>query len=108
MEKRKPTYDLDSVKSAVQAGMVKLTYTCRQSIYALGGCDQDILDTIISLERTQFYKSMTSYADHRVWQDVYHVLWNDMTILDRMSLCRRVQDVRERPTLSTKLMKTII
>ena len=22
---------------------------------------------------THFYKSMTSYGDHRVWQDVYHV-----------------------------------
>jgi motility quorum-sensing regulator/GCU-specific mRNA interferase toxin len=25
------------------------------------------------MERTQFYKSMTSYGDHRIWQDVYHV-----------------------------------
>lgn len=80
MEKRKPTDDLNSVKSAVQAGMVKLTYTCRQSIYALGGCDRDILDTIISLDRSQFYKSMTSYTDYRVWQDVYHATWNETTI----------------------------
>jgi motility quorum-sensing regulator/GCU-specific mRNA interferase toxin len=25
------------------------------------------------MRRQHFYKSMTSYADHRVWQDVYHV-----------------------------------
>ncbi len=25
------------------------------------------------MQRSQFYKSMTSYGDHRVWQDVYHV-----------------------------------
>ena len=25
------------------------------------------------MRRSQFYKSMTAYADHRVWQDVYHV-----------------------------------
>ena len=25
------------------------------------------------MQRSQFYKSMTAYADHRVWQDVYHV-----------------------------------
>ncbi|MGB7556396.1 MAG: type II toxin-antitoxin system MqsR family toxin [Candidatus Korobacteraceae bacterium] len=25
-----------------------------------------------SLSRRNFYKSMTTYADHRVWQDVYH------------------------------------
>lgn len=25
------------------------------------------------MERGQSYESMTSYADHRQWQDVYHV-----------------------------------
>ena len=25
------------------------------------------------MQRSHFYKSMTAYADHRVWQDVYHV-----------------------------------
>jgi len=25
------------------------------------------------MQRRQFYKSMTSYVDRRVWQDVYHV-----------------------------------
>ena len=28
---------------------------------------------VISMQRAHFYKSMTSYGDHRVWQDVYHV-----------------------------------
>jgi hypothetical protein len=27
---------------------------------------------VASLSRREFYKSMTTYADHRVWQDVYH------------------------------------
>ena len=25
------------------------------------------------MRRTQFKKSMTTYKDHRIWQDVYHV-----------------------------------
>ena len=25
------------------------------------------------MQRSQFNKSMTSYADHRIWQGVYHV-----------------------------------
>ena len=29
--------------------------------------------TIQGMQRRQFYKSMTTYADHRIWQDVYHV-----------------------------------
>jgi len=28
----------------------------------------------------QFQKSMTSYADHRKWQDVYHVSFNGMVL----------------------------
>ncbi|WP_420136063.1 type II toxin-antitoxin system MqsR family toxin [Sinorhizobium meliloti] len=28
---------------------------------------------IAGIERRMFYKSMTTFADHRVWQDVYHV-----------------------------------
>jgi motility quorum-sensing regulator / GCU-specific mRNA interferase toxin len=31
-----------------------------------------MLAVIASLSRRAFYKSMTTYADHRVWQDVYH------------------------------------
>ena len=27
---------------------------------------------IASLSRSEFYKSMTTLSDHRVWQDVYH------------------------------------
>ncbi|AUZ58328.1 Toxin mRNA interferase YgiU [Pseudomonas sp. XWY-1] len=33
-----------------------------------------MLEVITGLERRDFYKSMTSYADHRVWQDVYRPL----------------------------------
>lgn len=30
-------------------------------------------ETITGIGRRMFYKSMTTFADHRVWQDVYHV-----------------------------------
>lgn len=29
--------------------------------------------TLQTMQRNHIYKSMTSIADHRVWQDVYHV-----------------------------------
>lgn len=34
---------------------------------------QDIAEVIRSVTRTMFYKSMTTFADNRLWQDVYHV-----------------------------------
>lgn len=41
---------------------------------ALGLGPAAIVETLISLERANFRKSMTTYADHRVWQDVYCAL----------------------------------
>lgn len=32
----------------------------------------EMLAVIAALSRRNFYKAMTSFADHRVWQDVYH------------------------------------
>ena len=60
-EKRKPTYDLEAIKAvfATVAGL-HATGSAVRGAAALGF-------------GRHFQKSMTSYADHRVWQDVYHV-----------------------------------
>ena len=31
------------------------------------------METINGIDRATFLKSMTTLADHRVWQDVYHL-----------------------------------
>lgn len=33
---------------------------------------KDMLLVIAGLTSSNFYKSMTTHGDHRVWQDVYH------------------------------------
>jgi len=38
----------------------------------MGLTSAEMLGVIASLSRRNFYKSMTTYADNRVWQDVYH------------------------------------
>lgn len=38
----------------------------------MGLTSTEMLSVIAALTRGDFYKSMTTYADHRVWQDVYH------------------------------------
>ena len=38
----------------------------------MGLTTAEMLRVIALLSRREFYKSMTTYADHRVWQDVYH------------------------------------
>src|SRR3546814_14440157 len=39
-----------------------------------------MLRIIASLECRMLHKSMTTYADHRVWQDVYHTTFQDREI----------------------------
>jgi len=69
MEKRKPTYDLAAFKSS----KFSVTGTAVRGAANLGYGRVEIVSTIQSMKRAHFYKSMTSFADHRVWQDVFHV-----------------------------------
>ncbi len=74
MEKRKPTYDLISVKAAFNSpDRLKATGTAVRTAAALGFGRREMVDTIQTIQRRHFYKSMTAHADHRNWQDVYHV-----------------------------------
>jgi motility quorum-sensing regulator/GCU-specific mRNA interferase toxin len=40
----------------------------------------DALAVVQKLTRKNFYKSMTTHADHRLWQDVYHSKWNGSSL----------------------------
>lgn len=73
-DKRKPTYDLDAFKEIFSTKeRVSLTGRALQDAAALGFGRLEIVATIQTMERSHFYKSMTSKANHKVWQDVYHV-----------------------------------
>ena len=73
-EKRKPTYDLDAFKATfASVESLAVTGTALRSAAALGYGRAEIVDTIQTMQRGHFYKSMTAYADSRLWQDVYHV-----------------------------------
>jgi len=73
-EKRKPTYDLDAFKAAFSAvDKLAVTGSALRGAASLGYGRAEIVETIQSMQRGHFYKSMTTYADSRLWQDVYHV-----------------------------------
>ncbi len=73
MEKRTPHYDLARVQGDVaRLGAAAFTKSALDGGWAMGLTTAEMLAVIASLTRRNFYKSMTSYADHRVWQDVYH------------------------------------
>ncbi len=71
MEKRTPHCHLAAVKALLAAGKVRATVSALAGGAALGfGFDQ-IVGVVAALTPRDFYKSMTTHADHRVWQDVY-------------------------------------
>jgi motility quorum-sensing regulator/GCU-specific mRNA interferase toxin len=73
-EKRKPTYDLEAFKTAFDnADKLRVTGAALRGAAALGFGRAEIVATLQTMRRAHFYKSMTALADHRVWQDVYHV-----------------------------------
>ena len=71
MEKGTPHCKLAVVKVLVESGQVRTTKTAREGATALGFDFDGMLDVIRSLTMADFYKSMTTHDDHRVWQDVY-------------------------------------
>ncbi len=73
MEKQTPHRKLSLVKALVQADKVRATASAYAGARELGIHDlQGICEVVLSLERRDFYKSMTTHGDHRIWQDVYH------------------------------------
>jgi motility quorum-sensing regulator / GCU-specific mRNA interferase toxin len=65
---------LEAFKTAFsRVDRLSVTTNALKSAANLGFGRADIVAVIQSMRREHFYKSMTSYADHRIWQDVYHV-----------------------------------
>lgn len=71
MEKRTPHCGLSKVKALVGAGRVRITRAARLGASELGLSPDDMMAVVMALRSTDFYKSMTTYADHAIWQDVY-------------------------------------
>ena len=73
MEKHVPHYSLTDVQAKVAAaGIAAFTKTAIDGGRAMGLKSAEMLQVVLNLNRKNFYKSMTTYADSKVWQDVYH------------------------------------
>ena len=73
MEKRTPHYVLKKIQTAVADENIRpFTRRALMGGLSLGLTEPEMRHVVLSLSRTDFYKSMTTHADHQVWQDVYH------------------------------------
>ncbi len=81
MEKKKPHYDLDGIKAELGSpGTMRATRTAMRGGQAAGLNRHEMAAIVAGLERRDFYKSMTSHADHKVWQDVYRPQVEDLDL----------------------------
>lgn len=73
MEKGTPHCRLTVVHDLVRRGQVRATASAFSGARELGINDLGGMCAVIAtLTSANFYKSMTTHADHRIWQDVYH------------------------------------
>jgi motility quorum-sensing regulator/GCU-specific mRNA interferase toxin len=71
MEKHTPHCELSVVKTLVETGRVRTTQAARTGANELGLTFSEMLNVVMALTAADFCKSMTTHADHTVWQDVY-------------------------------------
>ncbi len=73
MEKNRPHRKLSLVQALINSGQVRATASAFAGARELGINDlSGMCALIMTLTIADFYKSMTTHADHRIWQDVYH------------------------------------
>jgi motility quorum-sensing regulator/GCU-specific mRNA interferase toxin len=69
---------LPAVKALVQAGRVRATASAFTGARDLGINDlAGMCAIVLALNSDDFYKSITTHVDHRIWQDVYRGITAD-------------------------------
>ena len=76
MEKFNPSYSFTEFKNSD----FRTTKTARRTALDLGFKEEGIREVVSTMELKHFYKSMTSYENHKIWQDVYHVPYGDLIL----------------------------
>lgn len=88
MEKNTPHYNLAVIKEDVRRlGINAFNRTARKSGRDMGLSLKEMQDVVFELQNRMLYKSMTTYGDHRVWQDVYHITSHDLEIYIKVTYC---------------------
>ncbi len=98
VEKRRAHYDLVTIQAQIASlGAMAFTRSALDGGRAMGLTLAEMLDVLAGLSRADFHKSMTTHADHRVWQDVYH----SETPVGRVAYIKLTL-VNERPVVQSK------
>ena len=86
MEKRRPHYNLSTIQEFIKEKKYFITGSAYTGAFALSFNEDDILNAVINLTNKNFYKSMTSYKDYKVWQDVYYLTYKSVKLYIKLQL----------------------
>ena len=88
MEKYTPHYDLAVIKADVRRlGARAFTRAAKEAGKQLDLDISEMQAVVFKLQNRMLYKSMTTYADHRVWHDVYHIQSHGLEIYIKVTYC---------------------
>ena len=57
-----------------------MTQSAKMGMRAAGMVMSEALSVVRGLKRVDFHKSMTTHANVKVWQDVYHAQWRGKSL----------------------------
>jgi motility quorum-sensing regulator/GCU-specific mRNA interferase toxin len=87
VEKRKPTFDLRTVKKLVKNPETRIiTRQAFKETVALGWNEENIVTCIGQLSSQDFYKSMTTYTNSQIWQDVYYPTYEEVGLYVKVQI----------------------
>jgi len=74
MEKRTPHHSLARMQELIRQGSWRVTMQASKTAIQDFNIksEEELAPWILAIRRGNFYKSMTTFADARIWQDVYH------------------------------------
>ena len=91
MEKGTPHCKLAVVKALVSSGQVKATASAFDGARDIGINDlAGMCAVVMTLTPGNFRKSMTTHADHRIWQDVYHATTDGHDVYLKLTVINEV------------------
>ena len=90
MEKLKQHYALADIKAAfADPASLNRSFASRQGADDLDMDDSEVVAVIQALSLSDFDKSMTSLADHKIWQDVYKPARDSRTLYVKFTVDAR-------------------
>ena len=86
MQKKVAHYSLESIKDFINDGNYFITRTARVDYINLGLDDEDVIEIIMGLLSKDLHKSMTTYANNKIWQDVYYKNIDDLELYIKLQI----------------------